>query len=254
MTTATGEVIQEDVLAVLSPDQRAVYKALDDGLAGLETKLPAKLETPEEQELAGDVIARAKKAKAFSEKTFKSVVEPSNAFIKAQRAVWKPLAERAGALVAKATGLVDALLASERQKREDDERAARELVAQKQKEQAAAEAKAQAAETPEEADEAQKEAEQKWNETRKAVSELDKAPVQTSVKLGAATVYESKTLDFELLDMAAFASAHPELVEIRRAPLLKQLRDATSGMTELPETLAGWPGLRLKYKSGRSAR
>jgi uncharacterized membrane protein YqiK len=240
-------------LKILTPEQEEAYVRVVEGLLKLESALPSEC-TAETQEEIGRIINTAKKVEKFSADIFREIAQPWQDKINLMRLLWKPLGERAIALQKKATALVERLLMAERQRREEAEREARRIVAEKTAQQAAAEAKALAAESDAEAAAAKQAADQAWAETRQAVQALDKAPATTSVKVGDATVYESNRLDFEITDMAAFAKAHPELVEVRRGPTLMALRAALTGTLTLPPALPGFPGVKLKSKTTTSSR
>jgi hypothetical protein len=74
------------------------------------------------------------------------------------------------------------------------------------------------------------------------------------VSVGGATVFNVSRVDFEITDMGAFATAHPGLVEVKRGATLQMLRDAVRGMPSLPESLAGWPGVKIKLAKSTSSR
>ena len=245
--------VEAEALANLDDAVRDDYEAIVVGLAGLEVKLPASC-TQENKDAIGDVIVRARKVEVYCNDLFKTLCAPWRARIDRQRELWKPLGDRAAALALKARGLVEALLEEEKKRREAEERAARQRVSEAQAAQAAAEAKALAAETPEAQQAATKDADAAWQLTKQAVGALDKQPAQTKVRVGSATVFERRTLDYEVVDVAAFAKAHPDLVEIKRGPTLAGLRDATAGLAQIPETLPGWPGLRLKLTPKTASR
>jgi hypothetical protein len=247
------EDVRREALLELSEEKRLVFEKLDSGLTGLESSLPEAC-TPETQDAVGSVIARCKAVEKFAHEQFKEIVEPLRSKTNRQRALWKPLQERAVALKDRAQALVESLLAEERKRRQEAEEAARKAVSAKMAEQTKAEAEAMAAETPEAASEAKKKADEAWLATRQAVQQLDKAPAQTSVKVGDVTVYEASRLDFEIVNVGDFAKAHPELVEVRRGATLSALRAALSGSVELPETIPGFPGLTLKLKTTTSSR
>lgn len=253
MAEVAAKARQATALDALSDADRLTYSKILGGLKKLEDRLPAEC-TPENEELIGKIIKGGKGAEKMAAETFQSVVKDWDEKIKAQRGLWKPLGERAKAIVARAVALVDVLLQKKEQARIDAERSAREAVAKNQQIQADAEAKALAAQTPEEVAAATKAADVAWNETRKAVAELASGPAQTAVKVGGATVFNSSRLDFEITDMGAFAKAHPELVEVLRGKTLAALRDATKDLTELPQTLAGWPGITLKMTKKPGSR
>lgn len=242
-----------DVLDTLSADIRSAYLQLVSGLDTLEVKLPAEC-TEENREQIGDVIARCKAVEKLANEIFRHEVDPLNERVRLQRELWRPVADRAVALMKRAQGLVERLLAAERARRDEAEAQARTVVSEKMKQQAEAEARAMAADSEEVAAQAKKEAEAAWLETRAAVQALDKAPATTSVKLGDTTVYEASRLDFEITDMGKFAMAHPDLVEVRRGPTLAALRHACEGMTKLPDTVAGFPGVKLKLRTTTSSR
>lgn len=245
-------------LAQLDLDARQAFEQVEVGLAALERLLPTQALTPETDEetrsAIGRVIAKAKRVEKFVESTLADIVAPWTAKVADQRALWNPLRDHARRLYVRAQALVDDLIRAEAAKREAEERAARELVAKKQQEQQAAEAKALAATTTEEQVAASKEAEAAWIATRTAVAALDRSPATTKVQVGDAVVFESSHVDYDIVDMGAFAKAHPELVEVRRGPTLTALRAALRGLTSLPETLAGWPGVRLKMAKRRAGR
>jgi hypothetical protein len=240
-------------LDALDDDKRVAYMKLSSGLDRLEEALPTEC-TDETRPVIGDTIARCKAVEKFANELFHEIADPLNERVRLQRDLWRPIGERAVALMKKAQSLVETLLEGERRRREEAEAAARALVSAKMAEQAAAEATAMAADTQEAADAAKKLADAAWNETRQAVQALDKAPATTSVKVGETTVYEASRLDFEILDMGKFAAAHPDLVDVRRGQTLAALRHACAGLTALPETIAGFPGVRLKLKKTTSSR
>ncbi len=243
---------QKVALDEITDDERLTYSKILGGLRKLEAELPEKCneETAEE---VGRILATARAAGKYANDLFQRIVEQADAKLKRQRLLWKPLGVQAKALAEKAKAMSDALIAEKLKKQEADERAARERVAAAQKAQAEAEALALAAETPEAQAELGKQADIAWAETKDAVSQLDK-PGDTSVKLGKTTVYQVKRIDFEILDMGKFATAHPELVTVRKGDTQKALREATEGMVTLPEELPGWPGVRVFEKKGTGAR
>lgn len=243
-----------EALAQLGEHDRQAYISIADGLATLESTLPETCADDEAREVIGLVIGQAKAAEKFSVATFQALTAPWSERIATQRGLWQPLAARAKAIVVKAQALVETLLAEQALARRDAEARARAAVVAAQKEQADAEALALAAGTPEAQAIAANVADAAWIASRDAVRAMDKAPAQTAIKVGGATVYESSRLDFEVTDIAAFAAAHPELIEIKRGPTLTGLRASLRGMPALPETLAGWPGLKLRIAKKTASR
>ena len=228
-------------------------KTLSDGLDRLERSLPAEC-TPETRELVGEVIGRCKTVEKFADGLLHGETDPLRAKATAAREFWRPVIHRAAGLRALAEKLAERLLADERKRREEEEALVRKTVSEKMAAQSAAEAAAIAAESPEAAEKARAEAEAAWVETRAAVQALDKAPARTAVKVGEVTVYEASRLDFDVTDVGAFATAHPDLVDIRRGPTLAKLRAALSGALTVPDSVPGFPGIKPKLKTKTSSR
>lgn len=244
---------RSDALADLEPEILAAYEKVSARLTELEGKLP-KVCTPENQEQIGAIIKAAKLTETFANDAFKTIAAPSHAKINRQRGLWKPLWEKADSICKRATFLVDGLLAEQRKKREQEEAKARETAKLAAQQQAEAEAQALNATTDAEAAAAKTKADAAWEATKKAVQALDKGPQQTAVKVGGVTVFEAGTLDYEIVDMGKFATAHPDLVEVRRGPTLAGLRDAVRDLPEVPESVAGWPGVRVFVKKDTRSR
>lgn len=245
--------MMERALDELNDDQRLTFSRFIAGMDKLEGLLPESC-TEESREAIGSVIKRARAAEKLAAKVFREAVAPSKEHIDRQRGLWKPLQERAIALVEKALGLVQVLNREKEAEREALERAQREKVAKAQREQAEAEAKALAAETVAEQAEAQKQADLKWNETRQAMSDLDRPAGDSVTKVGDASVFSVSRLDFDVTDIGAFATAHPELVSVRKGATLTALREALREHTTMPDEVPGFPGLKPKQVKKTQAR
>ncbi len=253
MKDAEKDTTSEAALNELTDDQRLAYSRLLGGLKGLLAGMPTEC-TDENEKDVGARMKKARAAKKLAADSLADIAGDSSALVKRQRDLWKPLGELAADVIDKGKALVSVLLAKQVNAREAEDRATRERVAAAQKKQQEAEAKALAAQTTEAREAASKQADLAWSETKSAVAAMEKAPSATKAKVGETTVYETKRLDFEVVDMGAFAAAHPDLVTVKREPTLSALREATGGMTELPETLAGWPGLKLKTSKTTASR
>jgi len=226
---------------------------LTDGLDSLEKSLPEAC-TAETRDRVGETIARCKRVEVFADQLLHAETDPLRARATSSREFWKPVIERAHGIRQQAEKLVERLLAEERKRREEAEALVRKTASEKMAAQTAAEAAAMAADTPEAAKKASEEADKAWLETREAVQALDKAPARTAVKVGDVTVYEASRLDFDVMDVGAFATAHPELVEVRRGPTLAKLRTALSGALSVPDAVPGFPGIKPKLTTKTSSR
>lgn len=247
------EKMKAAALKDLDADAKDTYANLVAGLSKSEKELP-KTCTQDNRGKIGKVITAARKAAEMANETFQAIAGPWDVKVKQQRVLWREIADRAIALAKRAEALVQALIDEEDAKRKAAEDEARKAVEEAQARQRAAEAKAMTAETPAEQKQAKAEADAAWNDTRKAVGDLERQPASSKVNLGSATVYQADRLDYEVTDLGKFATAHPELVEVKRGATIKALRDACRGMATLPGTLPGFPGITLKMGKRTTTR
>ncbi len=236
------KVDPETALAYLDDDAREAYAVLMGHVETCEAGMPTVL-TPENSEAVGDLVAKAKSVSKTAKGSLDFVTAEWTQKVKEQRSLWGDIIARANAVVDRGVTLARTLLAKEEEARNAREAQARQEVRRQMEAQAAAEAAALAASTPEEAKAADVAMNAAWDATRREIQKLDEAQSGASVKLGSVTVYESRRLDFEITDLAAFAKAHPELVEVKRGPTVAALRAAIGTAETLPPSVPGFPGI-----------
>jgi hypothetical protein len=211
------------------------WRRLVTGAQKLAKKVLVQLQGEDKAALT-DSAKRAGEALKLAKEQLAQQVAPHQKRIDDLRNAWALLTAPLTRMDSEIRDRLRVLVKQEQDAAKAEEERLRKEAAEAFKRQEEAERKAAEAETPEERIVAQVDAARAHSEVVGALMDIPAAgPVVASGDVGKLSGGEE--YDYEVTDIGAFATAHPDLVEIRRGPTLKLIRKLGG---------VAVPGLKLK--------